>query len=205
MDVKILGFHPRQVRKIDVRLRPDPREQHPPLPGFSSERQGRQIIMINKLNHRTAASAEAPLKPLPPAAPAHAYAQKFQVLQRLTIDILSRIEQLFHDDPAGIVGKQSGMLPREIEDTQAYFLQKTQHARDTLRALSELLQLTPEPPEARELVSTELMLLFVLVESFRPQRIQELGWKPDQQIQDAIREKIEAFGLDIINMRERLK
>jgi hypothetical protein len=32
-----------------------------------------------------------------------------------------------------------------------------------------------------------------------------LGWNPDQGIQDAIREKIEAFGLDIINMRERLK
>jgi hypothetical protein len=161
--------------------------------------------MVSRLNHRTAAPTEAPPKPLPPTTPARAYAQKFQVLQRLTIDILSRIEQLLHDDPAAIVGKQAGMLPREIEDSQAYFLQKTQHARETLRALSDLLQLTPETPEARGLVSTELMLLFVLVESFRPQRIQELGWKPDQGIQDAIREKIEAFGLDIINMRERLK
>jgi hypothetical protein len=205
MDVKILGFHPRQVRKIDVRLQPALCEHHAPLAVFSFEREGRQIMMMTRLSHRTAASSEASPKPLPPAAPAHAYAQKFQVLQRLTIDILSRIEQLFHDDPAAIVGKQPGMLPPEIEDTQAYFLQKTQHARDTLRALSELLQLTPKPPEARELVSTELMLLFVLVESFRPQRIQELGWKPDQQIQDAIREKIEAIGLDIINMRERLK
>jgi hypothetical protein len=205
MDFQILGFYSRQVGKIDVRLHPDPREHDVPLAGLSFEREARQIMMMTRMNHRTAASSEAPPKPLPPAAPAHAYAQKFQVLQLLTIDILSRIEQLFHDDPATIVGKQSGMLPREIEDTQAYFLQKTQHARDSLRALSELLQLTPEPPEARELVSTELMLLFVLVESFRPQRIQELGWKPDQQIQDEIREKIEAFGLDIINMRERLK
>jgi hypothetical protein len=161
--------------------------------------------MVSRLNHRAAASTEAPPKPLPPTTPARAYAQKFQVLQRLTIDILSRIEQLLHDDPAAIVGKQPGMLPREIEDSQAYFLQKTQRARDTLRTLSDLLHLTPEPPEARELVSTYLMLLFVLVESFRPECIQELGWKADQETQSAIRERIEAFGLDIINMRERLK
>ena len=161
--------------------------------------------MVTRTNHRAAAATEAPPKPLPPTPLGRAHAQKLQVIQRLAADILSRIEQLLHDDPAAIVGKQSGMLPREIEDSQAYILQKTQHARDTLRALCQLFHLTPETPEARELVSTELMMLFVLVEGFHPERVSELGWTPDEQTRNAIRAKIEAFGLDIINMRERLK
>jgi hypothetical protein len=121
------------------------------------------------------------------------------------MDILSRIEQLLHDDPAAIVDKQSGMLPREVEDSQAYFLQKIHHARTTLQELAALLQLTPEALDARALISTELMVLFVLIDSYRPERILESRWKAGEETQNVIREKIESLGLDVINMRERLK
>lgn len=160
---------------------------------------------MTRLNHRTAKSAEAIPKPLPPNSPSLACAQKLQVLQRLAVNILSRIEQLLHDDPAVIVGKQSGTLPREIEDSQAYFLQKIQHARNTLRELDDLLQLTSETLDARELIRAELMVIFVLIESYRPERLLELGWKPGDEIQHIIREKIESLSLDVINMRERLR
>jgi hypothetical protein len=121
------------------------------------------------------------------------------------MEILSRIEQLLREDPATIVDKQSGMLPREIEDAQSYFLEKTQHARVTLQKIASSLQLPPEKPDARELVSTGLMVLYVLVESYRTERILELGGKPSEETQNAIRESIESLGLDVINMRERLK
>jgi hypothetical protein len=178
---------------------------HNPLrPRFSFCREKKPTAMT-RLNHRTARSTETPPKPLPPTPPARARTQRLQAVQRLATDILSRIEQLLHDDPEAIVDKQSGMLPREIEDSQAYFLQKIQHARTTLQELPALLQLTTEALDARALISTELMVLFVLIDSYRPERILESGWKAGEETQNVIREKIESLGLDVINMRERLK
>jgi hypothetical protein len=160
---------------------------------------------MTRLNHRTARSTETPPKPLPPTTPARARTQRLQVVQRLATDILSRIERLLHDDPTAIVDKHSGMLPREIEDRQAYFLQKIQHGRTTFQELADLFQLTTESLDARALISTELMVLFVLIDSYRPERILESGWKAGEEMQRAIREKIESLGLDVITLRERLK
>jgi hypothetical protein len=97
------------------------------------------------------------------------------------------------------------MLPREIEDSQAYFLQKIQHARNTLGELDVLLQLAHETIDVRELIRMELVMFFVLIENYRPERILESGWKPDEGTQRVIREKIESLGLDVLNVRERLK
>lgn len=148
---------------------------------------------------------EAIPKPASAKPPNHVYAHKLEAAQRLATDILSRIERILHDDPAAIVGKQSGMLPREIEDIQTYFLQKIQHARNTLQELADLLQLTSEKVNDRELISTELMVLFVLIENYRPEHILESGWNPAEEVQHTIRKKVESLGLDVINMRERLK
>ena len=148
---------------------------------------------------------EAIPKPASPKLPNHSSAHKLDVAQRLATDILSRIEKVLHDDPAAILGKQPGMLPREIEDIQTYFLQKIQHARNTLRELADLLQLTSERLDESERISMELMVLFVLIENYRPERISESGWKPAEQVQQTLREKVESLGLDVINMRERLK
>lgn len=160
---------------------------------------------MTKQINKTTQSAEGHPNSLPVVAQSHAYAHKLEAVKQMTTDILSRIENLLHDDPAAIVGKRSGTLPREIEENQAYFLQKIRHVHGTLHELAELLRLTPEKPDSRELVITELMLLFVLIESYRPERILESGWKPSDEIQSAILGKIESIGLDIINMRERLK
>lgn len=148
---------------------------------------------------------EATPKAVSPKPPNHACAYKLAAVQRLATDILSHIEQLLHDDPAAIVSRQSGTLPREIEDKQTYFLQKIQHARNTLQELADLLELTSEKVDDRELISTELMMLFVLIENYRPERILESGWTPSEEGQHTIREKVESLGLDVINMRERLK
>ena len=148
---------------------------------------------------------EAIPKPVSPKPPSHVCAHKLEAAQRLATDILSRIERILHDDPAAIVGRQSGMLPREIEDIQTYFLQKIQHARNTLQELADLLQLTSERLDEPELISMELMVLFVLIENYRPERILESGWKPAEEVQHTLREKVESLGLDVINMRERLK
>jgi hypothetical protein len=160
---------------------------------------------VTELNRRSAKYPEAAPEPLPPNPPSRAWVQKLGAVERLANDILSRIEQLLNDDPAALVDKRSAMLPREIEDRQAYFLQKIQHACNTMRELGDLLQLASERLDSRELVSTELMMLFVLITSYRPERILELGWKTDDETQRLIREKIESLSLDVINMRERLK
>jgi hypothetical protein len=130
---------------------------------------------------------------------------KLQSVDRLGTDILSRLATMLQEDPASIVNPRSAMLPREVEDGQAYFLQKVVHARQTLRELADLLALTPGTLDRRELISTELMILFVLMESYRPERISESGWKLDEDTQARIREKIESLRLDVINIRERLK
>jgi hypothetical protein len=148
---------------------------------------------------------EAIPKAVQPKPPNHACAYKLEAVQRLATDILSRIEQLLHDRPTAIVSRQSGMLPREIEDKQTYFLQKIQHARATLQEFADLLRLTSEKVDDRELISTELMVLFVLIENYRPERILESGWNPREEVQQTIREKLESLGLDVIHMRERLK
>jgi hypothetical protein len=160
---------------------------------------------VTRSNRSTAGSTEAAPKPLPPNSASRASGQKLRVVQQLATGILFRIDQLLHDDPAAVVDKQSGMLPREIEDRQAYFLQKIQHARNTLGELDNLLQLTHETIDVRELIRMELVMFFVLIENYRPERILESGWKPDEGAQRVIREKIESLGLDVLNVRERLK
>ena len=154
---------------------------------------------------KLAQDTEAIPKALPQKSLNHMYAHKLQAVQRLAMDTLSRIEQLLNDDPAAIVGQQSGMLPREIEDKQTYLLRKIQHIRNTLQELADLFQLTPEKLADRELISTELMVLFVLIENYRLERVLESGWNPVEGIRHTLREKVESLGLDVINMRERLK
>lgn len=140
--------------------------------------------------------------PNPPSRP---LARKLETVQRLASEILSRIEQVLNDDPAVVVDTKSAMFPREIEDSQTYFLEKIQRVRDTLRELDALLHLAPEACDQRQLIRTELMVLFVLIESYRPERILESGWKLGEAIQQVLRTKIESLGIDVINMRERLK
>jgi hypothetical protein len=143
---------------------------------------------------------EARSKNPPEKSAVGGHAGKLQSVDRLGTDILSRLATMLQDDPASIVNPRSVMLPREIEDGQAYFLQKVAHARQTLRELADLLQLSPGT-----LVRTELMILFVRMESYRPERISESGWKLGEETQARIREKIESLRLDVINIRERLK
>lgn len=176
-----------------------------PMEAGSSLGGRNDLLQVTRLNHRTPKSLEAAPKSMPPNLPSRAWAQKLGAVQKLAGDILFRIEKLLHDDPAAVVDKNSAMLPREIEDSQAYFLQKIQHACNTIWELGDLLQLASERLDSRELVSTELIMLFVLVASYRPERILELGWKADDETQRVIREKIESLSLDVINMRERLK
>ena len=161
---------------------------------------------MTRPNHRTAKSTETTPKPVHLGNPPNrAWTQKLQAAGQLATDVLARIEQLLKDNPSAVVDQKCAMLPREIEDSQTYFLQKVQHARDTLRELEELLQMTPEVRDPRELIRTELMFLFVLIDGYRPERILGSEWTPDEDIQHRIREKIESLGIDVINMRERLK
>ncbi len=161
---------------------------------------------MTRPNHTTAKPTETSFKPVPAGNPLNrAWTQKLQAAGQLATDILARIEQLLKDNPSAVVDKKCAMLPREIEDSQTYFLQKVQHARDTLRELEELLQMAPEVRDARELIRTELMFLFVLIDGYRPERIPGSGWRPDEETQHGVREKIESLGIDVINMRERLK
>ena len=148
------------------------------------------------------AAASPPPRPKPAAI---SYIRKLQAVEHLTTDILSRIEKLLQQDAAAIVGKQSAMLPREIEDSQAYFLEKTSHVRTTLREISTLLPGASETLDLRELVGAELLTLFVLIESYRPERITESGWNLGEETQEALRERIDVLSLDLINMRQRLK
>ena len=161
---------------------------------------------MTRPNHRTAKSTETSSKSVSAGNPSNrAWTQKLQAAGELATDALSRIEQLVQDNPAAVVDQKCAMLPREIEDNQIYFLQKVQHARDTFRELEELLKMPPEVRDARELIKTELLLLFVLIEGYRPERILGSGWKPDEDTQRGMREKVESLGIDVINMRERLK
>jgi len=166
---------------------------------------GRAAVTVMTRKAGKLQDTEAIRKPVSAKPLNHACVYKLGAVQRLATDILSRIEQLLHDHPTAIVSRQSGMLPREIEDRQTYFLHKIQHARDTLQELVDLLQVTSEKVDDRELISMELMVLFVLIENYRPERILESGWSPTEEVQHAIREKLESLGLDVINMRERLK
>jgi hypothetical protein len=127
------------------------------------------------------------------------------MVQQIAKEILFRVEQVLRDDPAAVLAKQSAMLPRELEDSQVYFLQKIEHVRQTVGELQDLLQLAPVSLDIRERVATELMLFFVLIESYRPERMVESGWRPNDEIERILREKIESLSLDIINVRERLK
>jgi hypothetical protein len=131
--------------------------------------------------------------------------RKLDAVEWLAIDMLSRIEKTVQENPAAVVDKRLTMLPRELEDGQAYFLQKIAHARTTLAELSRLLQAKAENSDLRERISVELMVIFVLVESYRPERMLELGWNPGEEIRQAVRDRIESLGLDVINIRERLK
>lgn len=134
-----------------------------------------------------------------------AYARKLQTIERLATEILSRVENLFHERPEVILTKQATMLPAELEDSKQYFLRKVGHARETLRELSNLLPADDQTPDLRGEVSVELMILFVLIDSFRPERMAESGCNLDEEVRQAIRERIESLSLDVINMRERLK
>lgn len=131
--------------------------------------------------------------------------KKLQVIQQLAEEILLRIEQLLHQDPAVVLAKKTGVIPREIEDTQDYFLQKVRRIRKSLTELREQFEQHSEPLDRRELIRVELMVLMVLVESYRPERITEAGLKLDEQAREVISERIESLALDILNMRERLK
>jgi hypothetical protein len=155
-------------------------------------------------NSRLNGAAATSNRPLAKSV-ASVHAGKLQSVDRLSTDILSRLATVLQDDPASVVNPRSAMLPREVEDGQAYFLQKVSHARQTLHELADLLQLSSATAAPRELISTELMILFVLLESYRPERILESGWKLSEETQVAIREKIESLRLDVINIRERLK
>jgi len=162
---------------------------------------------VTQPNHRTlkrptpTTAAERP-----PANPASAaYMRKLDAVEWLAMDILSRIEKTVQENPAAVVDKRLTMLPRELEDSQAYFLQKIAHARTTLAELSRLLQTKSENSDLRERISVELMVVFVLVESYRPERMLELGWNPGEEVHQAVRDQIESLGLDVINIRERLK
>jgi len=134
-----------------------------------------------------------------PAGEARAY-RRLEAFHCLAGKTLERVEELL-----GRRSESWRLSPCEIEEWQRYFLVKLQHARGILREMADLLPTSVELPDNRELISTELMVLFILAENCRPERMLESGWKPDEEMQQSIREKIESLGLDIINMRERLK
>lgn len=134
-----------------------------------------------------------------------AYMRKLDAVEWLAADILTRIEKAVHENPAAIIDKQSTMPPRELQESQAYFLQKIAHARQILRELSSLLGTRSENPELRERISVELMIFFVLIEGYRPERMLESGWNPGEDALEEVRARIESLGLDVINIRERLK
>jgi len=137
--------------------------------------------------------------------PADAYVRKLRAIDRLAMEIVSRVEKTLQETPKAILDKQSTMLPAELEDSQAYFLQKIAHARDTLQELSGLLPANPQGLDLREEITVELMILFVLIENYRPERMAESGFTTDEQMRRAIHNRIESLSLDLINMRERLK
>ena len=160
---------------------------------------------MTRSNHKTVRSPDTiPQSPRPnPSSPA--WAPRLKAVQFLIAGALGRVEQILNDSPATVLDSKSTKLPREIEESQTYFLQKIQHLRDTLQELDDLLHLAPETCDPRELIRAELMVVFVLIDSYRPERVVESGWRPDGDVQNTIRRGIESLGLDVINMRERLK
>ena len=147
-----------------------------------------------------------PTGQLASSKPAEAYARKLRAIDRLAMEIVCRVEKVLQDTPEAILGKQSTtMLPAELADVQSYFLRKIAHARGTLQELSGLLPANPDALDLREEVNVELMILFVLIESYRPERIVESGFDTDEQMRQAIQNRIESLSLDLINLRERLK
>lgn len=131
------------------------------------------------------------------------YVSKLRAVDRLSGDILSKVETSLRENPAGVLN--ASCLPREVEDRQAYFFEKISHARGILGDLAELLKLGSAASDDRELLKAELAMLFALVQSYQPEHIQESGWNPSEDIRAAVHEKLESLTLDIINLRERLK
>lgn len=152
----------------------------------------------------TNARAGTTAEPAPDKHRGTTYLRKLTAVERVATDILSRIEKILREDPSAIVDSKTQMLPREIEDKQAYFLGKIERAQKTLKGLADLVVTGPADIALHEQIGVELMVFSVLIEYFRPQRIRASGWNPGGA-EDAIREKIESLVLDIINMRERLK
>jgi len=134
-----------------------------------------------------------------------AYARRLQAVERLATDLLSSIETAIKENPSAVAEGRGTVLPREIEDRQAYFLQKTSQARIAIADLSNLLGVRSEAFDYRELISAELLMLFALIEACRPERMIELGWHPDKNARQAVAATLESLGLSIINMRERLR
>jgi len=126
-------------------------------------------------------------------------------VHQLAMEILSRFERTVQEDPKSLLNSQCALLPREIEDSKAYFVQKITHAREVLTELASFVGIRSEGIDQRDLIKTELMLLFVLVESYRPERISEFEGKLGEDVQSQIRQLVESLHLDVINIRERLK
>lgn len=133
------------------------------------------------------------------------YQRKLKAAERVASDILARLATTVREDPAAIADNHATMLPREIEDQQTYFLGKIAHIQETLKELGGLLPSSSREATVREQISIELMVLFVLIDCFRPERLRESGWNPDAGVEEVIRERVESLVLDVINIRERLK
>jgi len=133
------------------------------------------------------------------------YAHRVAAVLQLATELLAQIEQHFQDDPLAIVDRQEGAQPREIEDARSYFLEKIEHARETLREMVDLVRPPTGPPDKRELIRSELMALFVLVESLRPSHLSEAVTHAGDETGQSIYKAIDALGLDVINLRQRLK
>jgi hypothetical protein len=194
MDLPLFGFYSRQLKS----MRTHPRVANDvcrPTEGAN----------MNPKKEASERQAEAPARRVAADAPNGVSSQKWQATEKLADEILVRLERLLREDPAAIVDKQTGMLPREVQEKQAYFLEKIVHAENTLRELARVVPRTDQAADPRQLVSTELMLFFVLVEAFRPERFTEAGFKLDERTRSTISEKIDSLVLDIFNMRERLK
>lgn len=161
---------------------------------------------MTRLSHECAKRQDAvPTSQLASSKPTETYVRKLRAIDRLAMEIVSRVEKILLERPEAIVGKHSTLLPAELEDHKSYFLKKIAHARATLQELSGLLPGNPQPVDLREEVNVELMVLFVLIESYRPERMTESTCNVDEQTRHAIHDRIESLSLDVINMRERLK
>ena len=134
-----------------------------------------------------------------------AYLRKLTAVERVATDILSRIEKILRENPTAISDTRATMLPHELEDKQAYFLERIAHTRKTLAELAGLLSTGSQEAPLHEQISAELMAFFVLIECFRPHRIRASGWTQSEAAEVAIRESVESLVLDVVSMRERLR